>query len=291
MSSALWWVMNGFAAAPPAWLEQHRRLDLVEASFDAARARVAAITAERIAKTRARGLVEDQVEVALPVAGLGVGDAVADVGQRPQALREQLEARQPRPTARRGRRRSPCPRRRSSRRGRGRRSRGAPRRRPRRGSTISWIAPVSSCRSAKSRPPWRRSPITRPARCTTLPVSRAGGEVVELLVDRRGGRVAVEADRVRLDARARAARRASRAGARESPPGTRRARRSSRVRSPRWRSPAPILGRSRLAERGFGHRLRLRSREDRHPSQGGGQGDQRHDRPRRSWRAATPGTG
>ena len=90
MSSALWWVMNGFAAAPPAWLEQDRRLDLGEALLGQHPAgRRDHRGADR--EDPPRGLVEDQVEVALAVAGLGVGDAVADVGQRPQALREQLE--------------------------------------------------------------------------------------------------------------------------------------------------------------------------------------------------------
>ena len=90
MSSALWWVMNGFAAAPPAW-----------PSRTGVSTSVKPFSSQHPAGRRdhrgadpedpPRGLVEGQVEVALAVAGLGVGDAVADVGQRPQALREQLE--------------------------------------------------------------------------------------------------------------------------------------------------------------------------------------------------------
>jgi len=38
-----------------------------------------------------RGLVEDQVEVTTPIARLRVDQPVADVGQRAEALREQLE--------------------------------------------------------------------------------------------------------------------------------------------------------------------------------------------------------
>ena len=70
---------------------QHRRLDLDEAVLD----HEAADRRQRLAardEARPRGLVGDQVDVALPILLLGVGDAVELVGQRPQALGEQAQA-------------------------------------------------------------------------------------------------------------------------------------------------------------------------------------------------------
>ena len=66
----------------------HRRLDLEEAEGVeevAQEPHHARARAERLA----RGLVDDQVDVALPVARLGVREAVPLVGQRPQRLHQQ----------------------------------------------------------------------------------------------------------------------------------------------------------------------------------------------------------
>ena len=69
---------------------QHRRLDLHEAVLD----HEAADRRQRLAarsEARARGLVGDQVDVALPVLVFGIGQAMELVGQRPQALRQQAQ--------------------------------------------------------------------------------------------------------------------------------------------------------------------------------------------------------
>ena len=70
---------------------EHRRLDLHEAVLD----HEAADRRQRLAardEARPRGVVGDQVLVAMAILLLGVGDAVELVGQRPQALGEQAQA-------------------------------------------------------------------------------------------------------------------------------------------------------------------------------------------------------
>jgi hypothetical protein len=71
---------------------EHRRLDLDEAVLD----HEAADRRERLAardEARARRLVGDEVDVALAVLLLGVGEAVELVGQWPEALRQQPQPR------------------------------------------------------------------------------------------------------------------------------------------------------------------------------------------------------
>ena len=81
---------NGSREAAAVARLQDRRLDLeealpVEVGADAATIRL------RSEEVRARLLVHQQVEVALAVARLDVGEAVEGVGQRRADLREQLE--------------------------------------------------------------------------------------------------------------------------------------------------------------------------------------------------------
>ena len=122
---------------------QDRRLDLHEA----VRVEVAADGGDdaRAQEEVARAtLVHQQVEVAAPIARLGVGEAVEGVRQRPLVLRQQDELVDGEATARRG--------------GLGRRARS--RRRCRRGrrrsrpvrpvSARSWMRPVRSTRSRKT---------------------------------------------------------------------------------------------------------------------------------------------
>ena len=83
--SALWWVVNGFAAAPPATDWRIGRLDLDELPIlkepadhrDDPRAKE---------QPFARCAVHDKVEVALAVHLLGVGEAVPLLGERPEGL-------------------------------------------------------------------------------------------------------------------------------------------------------------------------------------------------------------
>ena len=93
MSSALWWVMNGRAAAPPACPSRTG----VSTSWKAAVDQHAAdgIDHRRADRERlARLLPERQIQVPPAVASLGIGEPVADAGKGAQALGQQLEARQ-----------------------------------------------------------------------------------------------------------------------------------------------------------------------------------------------------
>ena len=93
--------------------------------------------------------VHDEVDVALPEAGVDVGEAVPLVGERAQRLGQQLEAVDlDRQLALAGWS-SRCRRRRPSRRGRGRRTRRGPPRRARRGRRRAGSRPTG-------RAPWRR---------------------------------------------------------------------------------------------------------------------------------------
>ena len=146
MSSALWWVMNGRAAAPAGMRVEHLGLDLAESAVE----QLAADRGDRRGadlEDPPRLLVDDQVEVALAIAGVDVGER--PLRHRPQRLRQQLELASPAPTARPRLWSSRCPRRRPSRRGPGARSRSRPPLRRRDRETSSWICPVSSRRSAK----------------------------------------------------------------------------------------------------------------------------------------------
>ena len=90
MSSALWWVVNGRAAAPP------RSECIIGVSTSrkpraSRNSRMCATSAVRAAEDLAHLGVGDQVEVALAVAGLDVGQAVPLLGQRAQRLGERQE--------------------------------------------------------------------------------------------------------------------------------------------------------------------------------------------------------
>ena len=94
MSSALWCVMNGRAAAPPAigciiGVSTSRK-----PRSSRKRADGRDDPAARLEHSRASG-VDDQVEVALAVPGLDVLQAVPLLGQRDQALGQEREARRP----------------------------------------------------------------------------------------------------------------------------------------------------------------------------------------------------
>ena len=88
MSSALWWVLNGRAAAPPGIDVHHRRLDFEEAAG-----------VEEVAdppdqggahlEDLARLFVGGEVEIALAVARLDVGQAVPLLRHRAQRLGEE----------------------------------------------------------------------------------------------------------------------------------------------------------------------------------------------------------
>ena len=87
-SSALWWVTNGRAAAPPASVSSTGVSTSVKPRSTSV-ARIAAITADRDVE-HAPGLrVGDQVEVALAQADLGIGQPAVLVRQRAQRLGEQ----------------------------------------------------------------------------------------------------------------------------------------------------------------------------------------------------------
>ncbi len=107
---------------------QHRALDLGEAQ-------AVQVAADRVDRgvpdpeDLAGALVGLEVDVALPVAGLDVGEPAVLVGRRQQRLGQQRELARRGPRARRAGWSSRCRRRRPSRRGPARRSRGAPRRR------------------------------------------------------------------------------------------------------------------------------------------------------------------
>ena len=101
MSSALWWVTNGLAERAAGDRVEDRRLDLDEAAV------LEPPPGERhelgcaAGSVRARLVGDPEVDVALAVAGVGVGDAVPLVGERAPGLGEQHPRRRPSPTARR----------------------------------------------------------------------------------------------------------------------------------------------------------------------------------------------
>ena len=91
MSSALWCVMNGLAVAPPGIDVQHRRLDFEKAALGqpaAHRRDDAAAPPQGLAALR----VHDQVEIALAIAHLDIGEAVIFLGQRQQRLGQHRDA-------------------------------------------------------------------------------------------------------------------------------------------------------------------------------------------------------
>ena len=84
-SSALRWVANGRAAAPPCTVCSTGRLDLDEAGAVQHVADRAHDAGPLVHHATAVG-VDDEVDVALADAQLGVGQPVVLVGQRPQRL-------------------------------------------------------------------------------------------------------------------------------------------------------------------------------------------------------------
>ena len=84
--------MKGFAVAPPATGCSTGRLDLDEAALGQEPAH-RGDRREPDVEDAPRVVVRDEVDVALAVARVGVGEAVPLLGQRPQRLREQLERR------------------------------------------------------------------------------------------------------------------------------------------------------------------------------------------------------
>ena len=94
MSSVLWCVIKGRAAAPPANGLHHRRFD-----FDvAARIEKAPQLADNLRAPQenfSRAVIGDQVQIALPVADLHVGQAVPFFRQRQQRLAQQGQFRDP----------------------------------------------------------------------------------------------------------------------------------------------------------------------------------------------------
>ena len=85
MSSALWCVTNGRAAAPPA-IGCIIGVSTSTKPRASRNARIAVTTFARISNDAPRVGVDDQVEVALAVARLDVGQAVPLLGQRQEAL-------------------------------------------------------------------------------------------------------------------------------------------------------------------------------------------------------------
>ena len=101
MSRALWWVTNGLAVAPPGmgW-SIGVSTSMKPRSSSQRRIR---LTTRLRSDERAPGLLGDpQVDVALAVAGVGVGDAVPLVGERPAGLGQQRPVVDRAPTARPG---------------------------------------------------------------------------------------------------------------------------------------------------------------------------------------------
>ena len=101
MSSALWCVVKGRAAAPRDERVHHRRLDLEEAAARRGSRGCSAPAGVRLRKTSRTSGLDDQVDVALAVADLDVGEAVPLLGQRPQRLGERQELASRRGSARR----------------------------------------------------------------------------------------------------------------------------------------------------------------------------------------------
>ena len=101
MSSALWWVTNGLAVRAAGDRVEHRRLDLDEAAVLEPAPGEADSTRLRSTNVRARLVGDPQVDVALAVAGVDVGEPVPLVGELAAGLGEQRPRRRPSPTARR----------------------------------------------------------------------------------------------------------------------------------------------------------------------------------------------
>ena len=211
MSNALRCVTNGRAAAPPWSSLQHRRLDLEVTRGGERRAHRAEHGCARSLTISRASAFDDQVDVALPDPRFGVGEAVVLVRQRPQALavsahesastdssplREVMTSPSTPTWSPRSIVRLPRGERFGDRAGRARSSPGA---RPcRRGSWRN-----RACRQL-------RASTTRPTTPTWSPVAVSGGRSACAARTCGDGRGAREASRVRLDALARAAARASR---------------------------------------------------------------------------------
>ena len=90
MSSALWWLMNGRAVAPPWMLPQHRAFDFPEAAI----IEVAADGADDPAadlEDLPGAFIGHQIDVALAVAHLDVDQTLVLVGRWPKCLAQRLE--------------------------------------------------------------------------------------------------------------------------------------------------------------------------------------------------------
>ena len=197
----LWWVTNGRACAPPASRWRIGRLDLDEA---VARPACAGTSDEGVADLEdpAGLLVDDEVGVALAVAGVGVGEALPLVGQRPHGLGQQLEAldldRQLALAGRHDGALDPDPVAEVE------RIEGLVRAVAEHGpgdEELDLPGPVPH--GGEGQLPWRRMRRRRPATATRASVSVPGGQLAVRGPQLAQGRAAVEAVRVRVRARRR----------------------------------------------------------------------------------------